>query len=155
MNRELVRLLVFMQCTSIMDRYFEYLESDAPNPEKAHLAMHMRFLTSGWTTERKIGLFKFIAEAKNWDGGSSYPLYLGNAARDMAKQLTLEESLQILPQGAELTDAALGALYKLPAQLDNEQRAMLQQFDDEDRPTHRFGQQAVDGRHRRRAGTQR
>jgi putative heme-binding domain-containing protein len=130
MNRELVRLLVFLDCSSIMGRYFAYLESDAPNPDKVHLAMHLRFLKSGWTTERKMELFRFIAEAKQWDGGSSYPLYLGNAARDVAKSLTTEESIEILPQGAELTDAALGALYKLPAQLDDNVREALEQLDE-------------------------
>ena len=34
MNRELIRLLAYMQESSIMDRYFDYLHSDAPHPDK-------------------------------------------------------------------------------------------------------------------------
>lgn len=131
MNRELIRLLVYLQCSSIMDRYFEYLASDVPNAEKVQLAIYLRFLKSGWTTQRKMDLFRFIAKAKKWDGGSSYPLYLGNTARDMAKTLTVEESIQILPHGAELTDAALGALYKLPPKLDDDLRKLLFKLDEE------------------------
>ncbi len=129
-NRELIRLLVYLQTSSIMDRYFDYLHSDAANPDKVQLAMYMRFLQTGWTTQRKMDLFKILAEAKQWDGGSSYPLYLGNAARDFAKNLTAEESIEILPRGDELPDAALGALFKLPRQLDDQLLAVLRKLDE-------------------------
>ncbi len=131
MNRELVRLLVYLQCSSIMDRYIEFLNSDAPNAEKVHLAIYMGFLKSGWTTEQKMELFRVMAEAKKWDGGGSYPLYLGNAARKFARRLTPDESLQVLSRGADLTDAALGALYKLPRHLDDDLRLALQHLDEE------------------------
>ena len=131
MNRELVRLLVYLQTSSIMDRYFDYLHSDAANPDKVHLAIYLRFLKNGWTTERKMELFQILAEAKQWDGGSSYPLYLGNAARDFAKNLTTEESIEILPRGAEMPDAALGALYKLPQELDENLHSILINLDKE------------------------
>lgn len=129
MNRELVRLLVHLQCSSIMERYLTYLYADVPKPERMHLGMYLRFLESGWTTEQKMKLFHFLAEAKQWDGGSSYPLYLAHAARDMAKGMTLEESIQMLPQGDELTDAALGALYNLPSELNDDLRDALKALD--------------------------
>ena len=94
--------------------------------------MYLRFLASGWTYERKMELFQVLDEAKHWDGGSSYPLYLGNAARDFAKSLTAKESVQMLSHGTELPDAALGALYKLPRQLDDELRKALQNLDEAD-----------------------
>lgn len=131
MNRELIRLLVYLQDDSILDRYLEYLHSDVSNPDKMHVAMHLRFLNSGWTLERKEEWFKFIAEAKTWDGGSGYPLYLGNAARDFARQLSPEESIEIVRRGAEWPDAALGALYKLPRQIDDDLRAALISLDTE------------------------
>ncbi|MCU0961076.1 MAG: HEAT repeat domain-containing protein [Pirellulaceae bacterium] len=129
MNRELIRLLVYMQEGSIMDRYFEYLNSDASHPDKAHVAMYLRFLATGWTMDHKEQLFRILNEAKSWDGGSSYPLYLGNVARDFARQLTPEESVEILRRGAQWPDAALGALYKVPRQLDADLREALVQLD--------------------------
>ena len=99
MNRELIRLLVYLQDASIMDRYFEYLNSDVSHPDKMHVAMYLRFLTTGWTIERKEEWFQFVTQAKTWDGGSGYPLYLGNAARDFARPLTAEESVEILHAG--------------------------------------------------------
>ena len=157
MNRELIRLLVYLQSSSIMDRYFDYLKSDAPESGESppgHATCGSS--QSGWTTERKMELFQFLAEAKKWDGGSSYPLYLGNAARDMAKNLTLEESLQILPHGAELTDAALGALVQAAARnWTTICGPCCMQLDAADRPAHGLGQQAADGRYRGRPGPQR
>ena len=129
MNRELIRLLTYMQESSIMDRYFEYLHSDAPHPDRVHVAMHLRYLTAGWTSERKEEYLRLLTEAKTWEGGSGYPLYLGNVAREIARQLTPEESARVLQRGAEWPDAALGALYKLPPQLSDEQRAALIQLD--------------------------
>ncbi len=129
MNRELIRLLVFLDCSSIMDRYFEYLHSEAPQVDRANLAVHLRFLASGWTLERKLQLFEFVAEAKQWDGGGSYPLYLGNAARDVARNMSAAEATEVLTHGVQLTDAALGALYKLPPQLNDQLRTALQQLD--------------------------
>jgi putative heme-binding domain-containing protein len=92
--------------------------------------MYLRFLASDWTTDRKMDLFRFLQEAKDWDGGSSYPLYLGNAARDFARQLTAEESAEVLRQGAEFPDAALGALFRLPKQMSEDQRQSLQRLDE-------------------------
>ncbi|MHB9062548.1 MAG: HEAT repeat domain-containing protein [Pirellulaceae bacterium] len=129
MNRELIRLLVYLQESSIMDRYFEYLHSDAPRPDKVHVALYLRFLTAGWTADRKEQYFRLLTEAKRWEGGSGYPLYLGNVARDVARQLTPEESVHVLQRGAEWPDAALGALYKLPAQLTDDLREALIQLD--------------------------
>jgi putative heme-binding domain-containing protein len=91
--------------------------------------MYLRFLAAGWTTERKEQYFQLLTEAKTWEGGTGYPLYLGNVARDVARQLTPEESVQILQRGAQWPDAALGALYKLPAELNDDLREALIQLD--------------------------
>ena len=55
MNRELARLLVYMQESSIIDRYLAFLKSDAADIDKLHLAMHLRFLESGWTISAATG----------------------------------------------------------------------------------------------------
>lgn len=119
MNRELIRLLVYLQDESILERCFEYLASDVSSADKMHVAMYLRFLQAGWTLERKEAWLQFVTQAKTWDGGSGYPLYLASAARDFAKLLTVDESIAILRRGAEWPDAALGSLYTLPHQLDD------------------------------------
>ncbi len=130
MNRELIRLLARLQGSAIIDRYLAYLESDVPKPEKVHVAMHLRFLTDGWQTEQKLRLIQVLADARTWKGGSSYPLYVRNATRDFAKRLTEEESVQVLKRGADWPDAALGSLYRLPQQLDDDLRSALIALDE-------------------------
>ncbi|MFM2093419.1 MAG: hypothetical protein RIS70_543 [Planctomycetota bacterium] len=118
MNRELVRLLVGLQCDGITERFLEQLKSDKPEVEKLHLAMHMRFLESGWEPGQRLQWIDYCEKAIKPSSESNYPLYLKNLLRDFARTVTEEEGREILSQGVKWPNAALGALYKLPAQLD-------------------------------------
>lgn len=125
MNRELSRLLVYLQESSITDRYLTYLKSDAADVDKLHLAMHLRFLESGWTAEQRLELLAYYEEANQRKGGGSYARYIINATRDFAQALSEEESRLVLAQGHKWPNAALGALYKVPKDLDAEMLATL------------------------------
>lgn len=118
MNRELVRLLVGLQSTTVTDRFLEQLKSDKPEVEKLHLAMHMRFLENGWKPGQRLQWIDYCEKAIKPTSESNYPLYLKNLVRDFSKSVTEEESREILSQGVKWPNAALGALYKLPTQLD-------------------------------------
>src|SRR5436305_7412700 len=63
MNRELIRLLAFMQESSSIDRYLAYLKSDAPAVDRLHIAMYMRFIEEGWTPVQRLELLNFYEEA--------------------------------------------------------------------------------------------
>ncbi|MDP6444976.1 MAG: HEAT repeat domain-containing protein [Pirellulaceae bacterium] len=128
-NRELTRLLTVLQTTSITDRFFAYLDSEVPDADKVHVALHMCFLRSDWTTENKIRLIQFLEEARLKEGGNSFPLYIMNATRDFSRRLTPVEAEQVLSNGAKWPSAALGALYSLPKQLDAAKIAELTQMD--------------------------
>ncbi|MBB76069.1 MAG: heme-binding protein [Planctomycetaceae bacterium] len=129
MNRELVRLLVYMQTDSILDRFFTFLESDAPDMEKMHLAMHLRFLKTGWTQDQKLLLLEQFDRIQETEQGSSYTLYALNVVQDIAENLTLDESLAVLNRGPDWPNAALGALAQLPTELTAEQRDTLKDLD--------------------------
>ncbi len=129
MNRELVRLLAYLQVSDPLDRYMAFLDSDAPELEKLHLAFHLRFLDRGWRPDQKLQLLTFYEEAQQQEGGGSYPFYLRYAERDFAKNLTLEESLEVLERGEEWPSAALGALYQLPNEVDEALRDKLIDLD--------------------------
>ncbi len=129
MNRELIRLLVYLKADAIRDRMLQYVHSDIARSDKVHTAMYMSLLNADWTFEQKKDLLLLMAEAKTWEGGSSYPLYLGNAMRQFARHLSPEESLAVLEQGQQWPDAALAALYKLPAVLNDKTRQMLIDLD--------------------------
>ncbi len=129
MNRELMRLLACLQADEIMDRYLNYLKSDADNVEKLHVAMHLRFLENGWQPEQKFELLKFYELAQKQKGAAAYAPFVQNVARDFAKGLTEEEARLVLSKGPEWPNAALGALYKLPKDIDDETFENLKQID--------------------------
>jgi putative heme-binding domain-containing protein len=125
MNRELMRLLTYLKESSILDRYLAYLKSSASEADKLHVAMHLRFLETGWTSKQRLALLDYYEEANRRKGGASYARYVINATRDFCKGLSEEESRQVLASGEKWPNAALGALYKLPQQLDAELLAQL------------------------------
>ncbi|MEX2174245.1 MAG: HEAT repeat domain-containing protein [Pirellulaceae bacterium] len=129
MNRELTRLLVYLQESSIIDRYLAYLKSGAADIDKLHVALHLRFLESDWTSDQRLTLLGYYEEANKRKGGGSYARYIINATRDFCRGLNEEESRLVLAKGDEWPNAALGALYKLPKDLDAEILATLEDLD--------------------------
>ena len=49
MNRELVRLLVYLQDPTMAERMVSQLATEMPSVEKMQILTHARFLTAGWT----------------------------------------------------------------------------------------------------------
>lgn len=128
MNREIIRMLAFLNASSINDRYVEYLQSEAPFIERLHVALHLRFI-SGWTDEQCLAILKFYEEAGRQEGGNSYTQYVANVTRDFARSLSPEQSRMLLAKGDDWPSAALGALYTLPAEIDDETFEEIKQLD--------------------------
>lgn len=129
MNRELIRLLVYLQESTITERYLTYLKSDASDVDKLHVALHLRFLEKGWTSSERMELLKFYEEAQKRKGGGSYARYLINATRDFTKQLNQEEVAMVLEKGSLWPNAALGALYLIPEKPDEKTLTQLKELD--------------------------
>lgn len=129
MNRELARLLIYLQEHSLIPRYLAYLRSDAPDVDKLHVALHLRFLESGWTPAERMELFEYYELANRKKGGGSYARYIINAARDVAQQLGDEEVRLVLSKGEEMPNAALAALYRVPEKVDDSLRVIIEQLD--------------------------
>ncbi|MEQ8786865.1 MAG: HEAT repeat domain-containing protein [Pirellulaceae bacterium] len=129
MNRELVRLLTYLNVTSITDRYMAYLKSDIPESEKLHVAMHLRLLKDGMNQEQKRDLLAYYESAQQAKFGNSIPHYLRNAAKDFALSLGPEDGELLLADGEKWPSAALGALYKLPQVLDPATIEMIKRLD--------------------------
>ncbi|HEX5106632.1 MAG TPA: c-type cytochrome, partial [Pirellulaceae bacterium] len=130
MNRELARLLVYLQESSIIDRYLAYLKSDADDVDKLHLALHLRFLQSGWTVDQRLALLSYYEEANQRKGGGSYARYVINATRDFCQGLNEDEAQKVVAQGHKWPNAALGALYRMPQRLDEPTLASLIALDE-------------------------
>ena len=128
-NRELVRLLAYLQVSEPMDRYLAFLKSEADAVDRLHLAMHLRFLNEGWADGKRIELLEFLQEAAKQEGGHSHKEYIANIQTDIAKSMSPEDGRAVLARGAEWPGAALGALYGLPTRLDEQTIKELTEID--------------------------
>ncbi len=129
MNRELVRLLAYMQEPTFAQRLVEQLKGDSPNVEKMQLLMHAQFVQSGWTTPLKLEVLKANEEARTVQGGHSFAGYVENASRDFFASFNEAERRLVLADGALWPSSALSVLAKLPESLDEETLAQIQRLD--------------------------
>ncbi|HEY1066262.1 MAG TPA: hypothetical protein VGE52_09140, partial [Pirellulales bacterium] len=131
MNRELVRLLTYLQETSAFDRFTaELRNAKTPIEERIHLAMHMRFLKVDWNPNRREELLKFYESARLVDGGASLGKYIDNAARDFLTLLSAQERGELLASGDRMPGMALQILRSCPTELTEDQVACLVELDE-------------------------
>jgi putative membrane-bound dehydrogenase-like protein len=128
-NRELIRLLAYLQVSEPMDRYLAYLKSEAKAVDRLHLAMHLSFLNEGWKDGKRLELLEFLQKEAKQATGRSFKEYIANIQTDIAKSMSEEDGRAVLARGAEWPGAALGALYGLPAELDAKTIKELSQID--------------------------
>ncbi len=130
MSRELMRLVVALKADSAAERALDYLKSDAAFEDRVHVGMYLQMLPHAWTGAQRFELLKFYEQAAQMESGSSVPLYLMNATRDFARaNLTEQEARIILSEGDRWPNAALGALYKVPVPITDEDAAVLIDLD--------------------------
>ncbi|MEX2113637.1 MAG: c-type cytochrome [Pirellulales bacterium] len=113
-NRELVRVLVYLQDPTFAERLVEQLRGDLPSVEKMHLVMHARFLQTGWTLPLKLQVLLAYEEARAIEGGHSFAGYVENAAREFFATFDERECQQVLAEGVKWPSSALSVLAKLP-----------------------------------------
>ena len=113
-NRELVKLLAYLQHPSLAEGMVRQLRSNAGNAEKLQVAMYAPRLQTGWTTAHKMELLKFYELARDIPGGASFPRYIETAARDFLTGLTQAEQRQVLAGAKRWPRSALSMLATLP-----------------------------------------
>ncbi len=101
MNRELVRLLVYLQDPSMAERMVEQLKSDLPSVEKMQILTHVRFLTAGWTLPLKLDVLEAFEAAREIEGGHSFAGYVENVSRDFFATFNENERRLVLADGVK------------------------------------------------------
>ncbi len=135
LNRELFRLLAYLNVNQVVPEAITFLQSDAPLPERLHVAMHLRYFDRKWTAAERYAVIKFFEETQPIESGSSVPLYVMNVTKDLCRDLPLEEARIFVSEGAKWPNAALVSLYHYPDQLSESDFQTLKQLDQEiDRP---------------------
>jgi putative heme-binding domain-containing protein len=129
MNRELVRLLVYLQDPQLAERLVEQLNSDLPSVEKMQLLMHARFLRAGWTVPLKLEVLKSYEEARTIQGGHSFAGYVENVSREFFAGFDEDERRLVLADGVKWPTSALSVLAKLPEHPSSETLLQIQKLD--------------------------
>jgi putative heme-binding domain-containing protein len=130
MNREIVRLLAYLQVAEAAPLFAVQLESaDVPPLEKLHIAAYAPRLKQGWTTQHKIALIRYYDAARNFDGGYSLSGYIENFARDFYTSFSIDEKRQIIRAGSDWPSSALSVLATLPPQPGSDVLADVRQLD--------------------------
>lgn len=127
-NCELIRLATYLQ-SDVVPAAIQYLQTDAPMPERMLISMHLPLIQHTWTSTERMAVLQFLETAQKAKGGSSYQLYVMKTSQQMAEHLTESEAIRILELGAQYPNAALTALFKVPSQLTPEQIDTLIQLD--------------------------
>lgn len=129
MNRELVRLVAWLDESSPLERMIEQLSGDIAAEEKLHLALHARFISRGWTGPQKLALLEFYESAHAFDGGHSLSGYLQNVSRDFFATFSDEQRKAVLAEGMRWPRSALGVLAGVPKELDQDTLEQLMGLD--------------------------
>lgn len=131
LNRELFRLLAYLNAEEVIPEAIAYLQSDAAIEERLHVAMHLRFFKHEWTSAERFAIVRFFEESQLINTGSSVPLYVMNVTRDITKGMGLEEAKIFVAQGAKWPNAALVSLYRYPAKISESDMQALINLDQE------------------------
>lgn len=131
LNRELIRVLAYLNAEDVIDEAISYLQTDAELNERLNIAMHLKFFKHNWTAAERFSLVKFFEETQLVDSGSSVPLYVMNVTKDLCKDLPLEEARIFVSEGAKWPNAALVSLYRYPDKLSDTDLKTLRRLDQE------------------------
>ena len=117
-NRELTRLLVFCQEPKALPKLLAFLNSDAEQVEKLHVALNLKFFKSAWTPKQKVALFEFLEQSKTEDGAKSVGRYVDRVAKELSKDFSPAEHEMILDVGQRMPTVAMETLFLIPESRD-------------------------------------
>jgi putative heme-binding domain-containing protein len=114
MNRELVKVLAYLEPPQLPHELAQQLQANIPDVEKLHIAAYAARIDQGWQTADKLTMLRYYEQVRGVEGGHSIKGYIEFFARDFFTNLTLEERRQVLAAGETFPTSALSVLAKLP-----------------------------------------
>ncbi|MCA9189075.1 MAG: HEAT repeat domain-containing protein, partial [Planctomycetales bacterium] len=118
LNRDLVRLLVYVQSPNVTRRMLQHLNDPISDEDRTHLATHLSYLQEGWDADQKVQLMAYYQESLVQHEGTEQASYLMDSMRNFATQFSSLERHEMLSVGKDHPAAALATLYGLPDRLD-------------------------------------
>ncbi len=113
LNRELCRLLVYLNDSQVAAKTLELLSNAPTQEEQIHYVYCLRALKDQWTMEQRTQYFQWFVTSTTLRGGNSFSGFIKNIRQEAIDQLTgeqklaLKETLDAQPTGSEnLVEAA-------------------------------------------------
>lgn len=114
MNRELVKLLAYLQPPGSAHSLAHQLETDIAPLDKLQVAAYAPRINGGWDTPDKLIMLRYLESVRGVEGGHSLAGYIEYFARDFFVKLTLPERRQVIAVGEQYPTSALSILAGLP-----------------------------------------
>jgi hypothetical protein len=111
-NRELCKVLVYLGSPSVVEKTVKLLETAKESEDLVHYPLHLRYVKTGWTLERRRAVFEALNRAEKLNGASSYFKAIQDIRTEMAASLSPDESKELdalihPKQPAQMVTAAL------------------------------------------------
>lgn len=91
-NGELIRLMVYLDGTTVVDQAFDLLATQELSQEaQIHIAKSLGHRKRPWTDEQNQDYAKWLARARSFRGGHLLPKTIAGMQRDFLKQLDAEQ----------------------------------------------------------------
>ncbi len=111
-NRELARLLVYLESPSIASKAMKLLEEARTQEDYIYYIFVLHSLRNGWTTELREQYFRWINLASTkFKGGSSFANFMRNIKNEAVKRLSDEEKAaleQVLNDPVQVVQIEMG-----------------------------------------------
>jgi putative heme-binding domain-containing protein len=114
MNRELVKLIAYLKPPEAAQALTRQLDTNLPDVEKLQIAAYLPRITTGWQTQDKLIMLRYLESVRGIEGGHSLAGYIEYFARDFFAGLTLEERKELIATGENYPTSTLSVLAKLP-----------------------------------------
>ena len=129
-NRELIRMLAFLQVSQLDGRMLEFLSSESVDvDDKIHLALHLHASGESLAPDLRLAMIATLEEAAQESYGAGNKLYVQKALKILAKTITEDQLAFVFENGHRWPNAAIAAFYKLPEALDAETVKMIVNLD--------------------------
>lgn len=131
LNRELSRIIAYLNAVEATDRLVEYIDNH-PNSamDKLQVVLNFQGFASEFSSEQRLASIKFLEQAVAQTEDIGQRQYAETALESFCKYIRDDEIDQILANGAQWPTAALNTFYRLPdSDLTDEQVTWLIEMD--------------------------
>ncbi len=128
-NRELVRLLAYLQPPGSAHALAQQMEANLPEVEKLHIGAYAPRIAAGWQTADKLIMLRYYERVRGMEGGHSVGAYIENFAREFFVKLTPGERRELIAAGERFPTSTLSVLAGLSGHLDPQLLAEIRALD--------------------------